>query len=109
MKKQANIYKEKIISEVKEGKKYSAYKTLRKLGRGPEEKERVSLKVAKFTDNNYSDQEAADTLAAHFSSISNSFPPLNISSLPSDVSNAITRGREDTNKLVLSEYEVSIS
>ena len=34
------------MTEVKEGKKYSACKTLRKLGRGPEEKERVSLKVA---------------------------------------------------------------
>ena len=81
LKRQAINYKDKIVKEVKEGKRNSAYKTLRKLGDGPDEKKRKPLTIASFQDKNFSDKESADALAAHFSAISQSFPPLNVDNL----------------------------
>ena len=72
LKKEAEKYKNRVIDEVKVGKRGSAYSAIRKLGEGPDDKGKKVL-IADFVDKNLSDRECAERLANHFSAISQFF------------------------------------
>ena len=57
-------------------------------------------------DQNLSDKQSADKLAQHFASISQTFTPLDIESLPRKVCQAIKEGKVSDQKPILSEYKV---
>ena len=86
LKKEAEKYKNRVIDEVKVGKRGSAYSAIRKLGEGPDDNIKgKKVFIADFVDENLSDRECAERLANHFSAISQSFPPLEVDNLPAAV------------------------
>ena len=78
-------YKEKIINEVKDGKRGSAYAGLRKLGSRPGEFDKTGFQLPNFTEENLSNLECAEMIANYFSSVSQEYPPLNIQNLPPNI------------------------
>ena len=81
-------YKEKMKSEVLEGKRGSFYPIIKKLGSQPYESER-SFRIPSHATHNFSHQQSAEALADHFSRISQQLPPLNIESLSSEIRSAL--------------------
>jgi hypothetical protein len=71
-KQEAHQYKDKIIAEVSEGKRGSAYKALKKLGSGNPEVE-DSFNIPSHLESNLSPSESAEILANYFSAISQEF------------------------------------
>ena len=67
-------YKDKIIAEVIEGKRGSAYKALKKLGDGANPDE--NFQIPEYVDKNFSPQQSAEALADYFSRISQEFDPI---------------------------------
>ena len=99
-------YKEKIIKEVKEGKRGSAYAGLRKLGARPGEFNKTGFQIPKFSEQNLSNIECAENIANYFSSVSQEYPPLNILNLPPNIQEFL--GNPELNTAPeLSHYDVS--
>ena len=73
--KAAHDYKDKIISEVKDGKRGSAYKAIRKLGENSSTD--VCFSIPTHVEANLSDEQSAELLADYFSKISQEFTPIN--------------------------------
>ena len=76
-------YKEKLKSEVFEGKRGSTYPILKKLAQRPGEGSSSSFHLPSHIERKFSVQQSAEAIAEHFSSISQEYEPLIISSLPS--------------------------
>ena len=99
---EAHKYKTKVINEVKEGKRGSAYKAIRKLASNSFEDRSFSL--PSHTEVNLSPQESAEVLADHFSYISQEFQPLDVASLPPCVKDELLNST--VQGPVLQEHEV---
>ena len=99
-------YKNKIINEVKQGKRGSAFSLIRRLGDGPNDDSKYRVfTLPHFVDNNYSDEECAESLANHFARISQTLPPININDFPPNLINTLKNVPYDK-KPVLSDFQV---
>ena len=78
MKREVIKYREKILKEVREGKKSSGYTAIRKLGNGPGEEGKQRVVVGAFSEMGLTDQQSANRMAYHCSAISNTVKPLDI-------------------------------
>ena len=95
MKNEALKYKEKIISEVVEGKRGSAYKAIQKLGDG-NNNNNDHFEIPSHTDRNLSYKQSADVLAAYFSAISQEFEPLNPEKFTPDLKDKLATVNDET-------------
>ena len=75
-------YLEKIATEVSEGRRGSTYPALKKLGLRPWDDTRDQFQLPAHQQNNYSAQQSAEIIAAHFSSISQEYEPVLLSNFP---------------------------
>ena len=99
-------YKNKIINEVKQGKRGSAYSLIRRLGDGPNDDSKYRVfTLPHFVVNSYSDEEYAESLANHFARISQTLPPININDFPPNLINTLKNAPYDK-KPVLSDFQV---
>ena len=100
--KAAQDYKDKIIEEVVEGKRNSAYKAIKKLGNPSSTEE--SFQIPSHVDANLSAEESANLLADFFSKISQEFDPID----PSNFSPALKLKLSSATSEVpyLEEYQI---
>ena len=92
--KAAHRYKEKVISEVREGKRGSAYKALKKLGDCSTTDE--NFHIPEYVDKNFSPQQSAEALADYFSRISQEFHPIDPSSFSPSLKEKLQDYTEET-------------
>ena len=78
-------YKEKIVTEVKEGKKGSSYASLRKIGMRLGEVKQSGFVLSKYLEENLSNLECVEIIADFFSEVSQEYPPLFPDNLPPNV------------------------
>ena len=94
LKHEAFKYQQKIVSDVREGKRSSAYKAIRKLGNRPGEQwKRPAINLPTYTEQNLTPLQAANKLATYFSTISQTVEPLDERNFPPSVQLALQRGR----------------
>ena len=106
LKHEAIKYKEKIESDVREGKRNSAYKAVRKLGNRPGEPwNRAVITLPAYKEQNLTHLQAANKLATYFSAISQTVEPLDESKFPPALQLALQRGRTEP-KPILEEHRV---
>ena len=67
---EAKKYEEKVIQEVKDGKRGSSYNALKKLGSLSESSSSSTFSIPSHIDENLTASQSAERLADHFSSIS---------------------------------------
>ena len=77
----AHEYKDKIIDEVVNGKRGSAYKAIKKLGNGASSSVDDNFQIASHVESNFSAEQSAEALADYFSRISQEFEPIDTSKL----------------------------
>ena len=106
LQREASKYREKIIKEVQEGKRGSAYSAIRKLGNRPGETGRPEFWLPAYVEQNLSARQSAEKLADHFSQISQTVEPLEVEKLPPALRNAILEGRMATNKPTVEQHSV---
>ena len=99
---EAHKYKDKLIAEVAEGKRGSSYKAIKKLGTGKVED--VNFQIPSHVESDFSAQESAETIADHFSRISQEFDPIDPSKFSPSLKNKLSQPMNDIP--VLREYEV---
>jgi len=75
-------YKEKIFSEVEEGKRGSIYPALKKLGLRPGSESETWFVLPSHQNRRINSTESAELIADHFSQISQEFEPLKVENLP---------------------------
>ena len=98
-------YKDKIIQEVRDGKRGSCYAGLRKLGMKPGEFRQTGFQLPEFVEQKLSDFECAEKIAEYFSRVSQEYPPLNVENLPPNVKKHL--GNPDgCSAPLLSHYDV---
>ena len=103
LKHESKKYINKIQLEIKEGKRGSGYKTIRKLGNRPGETwKRQEVFIQNYVELNLSPSEAANKLALHFSAISQTVEPLDINSFHPALKVTLEEGQ----KPGLSQHEV---
>ena len=76
MKIEAEKYRQKIISEVRDGKRNNAYSALRKLESGENVNKRDTFTVPSHAEDSLTPAESAERLAVYFSKISQEFEPI---------------------------------
>jgi hypothetical protein len=97
---------EKLEKEVKDGKRGSGYKAIRKLGNRPGESwSRPEIILPAYVEQGLLPAEAANKLAGHFSAISQTVDPLDESQLFPALRQALEEARSGT-KPTLSQHEV---
>ena len=107
LKSEAFKYKQKILQEVKEGKRGSGYSAVRKLGESPTDREqRKEFQIPAYQQEGLGPQEAAEKLAGHFSAISQTVAPLDISKFHPSLRQKILQGEMCTKKPILSQHDV---
>ena len=85
VKSEISKYKDKLITEVKEGKRGSAYKGLRKIGQKPGEFHEAGFTLPIYAEQKLSNLECAEMIASYFSAVSQEYSPLNVKSLPPNI------------------------
>ena len=104
-KAEVSKYREKIIDEVKNGKRGSAYAGLRKLGTRPGEFNKKGFEIEKFAEEKLSNQEISERIAQYFSSVSQEYQPLDVQNLPPNIQEDL--GNPELNVApILSNYDV---
>ena len=107
LEKETAKYKKKLLNEVMEGKRGSSYSSIRKLGENSEDSERrKQFDIPAFVNEGLTADQAACRLADHFSKISQTVAPLNISNFQPSLQEKIEEGKADTNKPVISQHSV---
>ena len=106
LKSEVDKYTNKLKEEVANGKRGSTYTAIRKLGNRPFDSSPNTFDIPEFVQNNLDDEQAAEALADHFSSISQEFQPIDVTQFPPNLRDELTRGSEEKNIPVLEEYEV---
>ena len=108
LKSAAAKYKDKIIAEVKEGKRGSSYPAIKKLGNREFEvlSKTADFDIPELVDNNLNAQQSADALAVFFSSISQEFDPVDVASRPPRIKDELEKGSNDVNIPLLNEFDV---
>ena len=82
-------YLEKIVIEVSEGRRGSCYPALKKLGLQPGHESQASFQLPAHLD--LSAAQSAELIAAHFSSISQEYEPVQTSSLSPNIQEYLSR------------------
>ena len=103
---EAAKYREKIVLEVKEGKRGSAYAAIRKLGNKPGELGRPEFWLPAYVEEQLTASQSAEKLADHFSKISQTVEPLEVDKLFPALREAIVDGRTATNKPTVEQHQV---
>ena len=93
-------YKEKMVNRVKEGKLGRAYSAV------GVNNARETFEISSFVDQGFSDRQAADHLADHFSRISQEFDPINIDLFAPNLRYKLKRGWLDQTGPILDELKV---
>ena len=99
--KEAIKYREKLAVEVREGKRQSAYKAIRKLGNQPGDEGSKSIVLPAYVESGLCPQQCADRLADHFSAISMTVEPLNLDKFHPALRLALEEGKSHKDKQVL--------
>ena len=76
---------EKVMTEVTEGRRGSSYPALKKLGLRPGDEPQAAFQLPAHAELNLSPAQSAEIIADHFSSISQEYQPIQMSSLPPNV------------------------
>ena len=106
LKHEAMKYVTKLQEEVKEGKRGSAYKAIRKLGNRPGESwNRQEVSLSSYVELNFSPHEAANKLADYFSAISQTVEHLDRSKFSPSLKLALEQS-EAVLKPNLSQHQV---
>ena len=105
LKVEAEKYRQKILTEVSEGKRNNAYKALRKLESGDFGKS-ANFTLPSHAEENLSPLESAEKLADYFSQISQEFEPICRDKFPPWIKAKLIAGKSDPTKPVLEEYMV---
>ena len=106
LKQEGIKYKLKIENEVKQGKRGSGYKAIRKLGNRPGDSwHRTEVTLPGYVEQKYTPLQAANKLADHFSAISNTVEPLDISKFHPALKEKLEEGRTCA-KPILSQHQV---
>ena len=104
---EATKYKNKILQEVKDGKRGSGYSAIRRLGDGQSDWDaRKEFQIPAYCEKGLTANEAANKLADHFSAISQTVKPLDFEKLHPSLRLAIQEGREMERKPTLSQHDV---
>ena len=106
LQREAIKYREKIIQEVREGSRGSAYSAIRKLGNRPGECGKPEFWLPAYVEQQLSASQAAEKLADHFSEISQTVEPLDVDKLFPALRNAIVEGRNATSKPAVEQHTV---
>ena len=104
--REATKYREKLVNEVKEGKRQSTYKAIRKLGNQPGEDSLRSIVLPAYVESGLSPQQCADRLADHFSAISMTVDPLDLEQFHPALRLALEEGKSYKGKPILSHHQV---
>ena len=99
-------YKQKLELEVTEGKRGSTYGALKKLGLRPGEDTQSGFQLPEHIKNNLSSAQSAEVIADFFSSVSQEYSPLKITSLPQNVQSFLSRRPKNEIIPTLSDYQV---
>jgi hypothetical protein len=103
---EAKKYRTKIENEVKDGKRGSGYKAIRKLGNMPREAwTRSEVTLPAYREQQLTPLQAANKLAEHFSAISQTVEPLDPSQFNPALQAALEEGRYGP-KPYLSQHDV---
>ena len=78
-------YKDKIIQQVREGKRGSSYSALKKLSLRPDQLCDGSFTLPNHVSANLSPSQSAEVIADYFSIVSQEFTPLSLNKLPPNV------------------------
>ena len=106
LKHEARKYVSKVQKEIKEGKRGSGYKTIRKLGNRPGESwTNQVVTLPTYVEQNLSHMEVANKLAQHFSVISQSVDPLDIGKFHPALKTTLQEGISGP-KPTISQHEV---
>ena len=100
--KAAHNYKDKVVSEVTEGKRGSAYKALKKLADNSSHNE--NFHIPAHVESNFSPQDSAEALADYFSQISQEFNPIDPDSFSPSLKEKLVDFTEKTP--ILEEYQI---
>ena len=78
-------YKEKVETEVREGRRGSTYPALKRMGARHFETTQPGFQLPSHAELNLSSAQSAELIAEHFSKISQEFAPLNLTVLPPNI------------------------
>jgi len=107
LKAEETKYRNKVIQEVKDGKRSSAYSAIRKLGDGPADwDKKKEFSIPAYVDEGLSPVDAASRLADHFSAISQTVEPLDEARFSPALRLALEEGRSDKYKPKLEQHDV---
>ena len=101
---QIKKYKYKLIQEVKDGKKGSIYKYIRRLGNGPSDSQFKSFNLPSFVEQNLSPLESAQRISDFFVAISQEFSPLRLDNLSSQVIKYLMHEQDEHIPLITDHY-----
>ena len=104
LKSEIEKYNQKLISEVKNGKRGSIYPFLRRIAHGPNDMKNKSFHIQTHLDNNFSPLQCAEDIATYFSSISQEYHPLDISRLSPNLQTFLTS--QSVGLPVITDYNV---
>ena len=82
MKKQASLYKEKVLNDVLTGDRACAYSALRRLGARPGENSTNTFTISSHADQGLKASQSAERIADHFAAISRDYEPVNVRNFP---------------------------
>ena len=99
-------YREKIMDEVIQGERSSAYKAIIKLGNQPGERGQHELVLTSHQELGLTAQQSGDRLADHFSNISRTLDPLSLELFHPALRQALEDGRSSQDKPVLTQHQM---
>ena len=102
---QIKKYKEKLIQEVKDGKKGSIYKHVRRLGNGPADTQGKSFTIPSFVEQQLSPLQSAQCISDFFTEISREFRPLSLDNLSLKVYNFLTNKQTEQIPFLTEHYK----
>ena len=91
---EARKYKSRIENEVKEGRRGSGYKAIRKLGNKPGGSQKCDIILPAYAEQNLTPKQSANKLAEYFSAISQAVEPLNVEQLNPALRATLEEGRK---------------
>ena len=99
-------YRKKVIQEVQDGTRGSAYSAIRKLGRRPGENGRQEFSLPAYVEQQLTARQSAEKLADHFSLILQTVEPLDVDKLFPTLREAIKEGKSAVVKPTVDRHQV---
>ena len=84
-------YTEKVLDDVRNGNRNSAYSALRKLGVRPGDVPANTFTLPSHVENNLSAWESAEIIADHFAAISQHYDPISIDNFQPNIKEALSQ------------------